>query len=392
MHFGRSMLRQGELTLFRVRGIPIRAHWSLLLALPYLAWVFSTHFASVAQLANVDPAALRLPPLAWGALLAIGLFASVALHELAHSLVAIRWGGRVQEITLMLIGGVSRMERIPRRPKQEALMAAAGPAASLALAFVLASLHQVLPHRAADLSMGLFYLAEINLSLGLFNLLPAFPMDGGRVLRALLAQRLGGARATRIATAVGQVAAVLFGLLGLWSGNLILVLIAVFLYSGAGAEARAEKFREAIGGLTVGDLMVPNPPVVSLEAGAADALANMRSAGRMELVAITSEGRPVGVVRAADLFALAPTQTLRDLGERLTASTVVAQWSEPASDALDHATEASADYVVAVDPARGGALVGLLGRRELENALALRALQQRAAEKHRPLGPPRPAL
>src|SRR5688572_20511348 len=124
------MFQQGALTMVRVRGVPIRAHWTLLLILPYLAFVLSLQFRGVAELAGVREASLLLPPLVWGAVLAIGLFASSTLHELAHSFLAIRFGGRVRSITLMLVGGVTELAHAPRRPRHEALVAAVGPATS----------------------------------------------------------------------------------------------------------------------------------------------------------------------------------------------------------------------------------------------------------------------
>src|SRR5579883_3193396 len=155
------MRTQGSLTLFYVRGIPIRAHWTLFLIIPYIATVFSVNFAEVANTAGVAANHLTLPPLFWGALLAISLFASIALHELAHSLLAIRYGGRIREITLMLIGGVSQIEQMPRGRRKEALMAAAGPATSLALFVLLMLLYRLIAKDYPDLRMGVFYLAHI---------------------------------------------------------------------------------------------------------------------------------------------------------------------------------------------------------------------------------------
>src|SRR5262249_53472227 len=132
-----AMFNRGSITLFRVRSVPVKAHWTLLLILPYLAFVFAVRFGAVAQKSGVEPKDLLLPPLFWGILIALGLFPSVAIHELAHTWVAIRSGGQVREITLMLLGGVSQIERMPRRPRYEALMAAAGPLTSLLLGGIL---------------------------------------------------------------------------------------------------------------------------------------------------------------------------------------------------------------------------------------------------------------
>lgn len=374
------MFERGSFTLFRVRDVPVRVHWSLLLILPYIAIVFSGYFARVADVADVSAQRVALPPLFWGALLAIGLFASVAVHELAHTFVAIRAGGRVRDITLMLIGGVSSIERMPRGWRQETLMAAAGPATSLALGALLFVVHRWVPHTAADPRMGLFYLAHINLVLGVFNLLPAFPMDGGRVLRGVLASRMNAARATQIAASVGRFFAVLIGIAGLWTGNFLLILIAFFVYSGASAEEGQERVKEVLHDLRVGDLMVPNPPAIDLDADLADVPERMREAGRIELVVLDEGHHPVGLVRARDLSHLSSGDRrhlhVRDLADRVAHAAVLAAWDEPAASALERAGAAGAEFVIAIDPVGSDApsLVGLVGPQELQRALALRVL------------------
>ncbi|MDP6491613.1 MAG: M50 family metallopeptidase, partial [Kiritimatiellia bacterium] len=154
--------------------------------------------------------------------IALGLFVSVALHELGHSFVAIHKGCRVREITLMFMGGAAQMERIPRRPLDETLMALAGPAVSLALGFLFWFAGDLLPlpiyaiaSRGGIVEANVVQIiGAINWSLAGFNLLPSFPMDGGRVFRALLTPKLGRLRATFIAARLGKIMAVLFGLYG----------------------------------------------------------------------------------------------------------------------------------------------------------------------------------
>jgi Zn-dependent protease/CBS domain-containing protein len=375
------MDNSGSLTLFHVHGIPVRAHWTLFLAIPYIAFVFSRQFAMVARMAGVEPDQPSIPPLFWGALVAVGLFASVALHELAHSLVALRAGGRVRDITLMLLGGVSRIERMPRRPSLEALMAAVGPATSLALGGLLYLAHGATAHAASDPRMGLFYLAHINLVLGLFNLLPAFPMDGGRVLRAALSGRLGPARATAIAARVGQVGAVLLGLVGFWSGNWLLLLIALFVYSGAGAEAGQEQAREALEGLRVADLMVHASPTVPLEAPVAELPAMMRAAGRIEIVVVDDAGAPAGVLSARDLADTAPearrAMRVRDLAGLAATHAVYVSENDSALEALDRVEQGGAEYALVVTHETAPpATVGLVGPAEIQRALMLRSLER----------------
>jgi Zn-dependent protease len=386
LHLKLIMRFSGSFTILRVRGIPIRAHWSLLLALPYLGWIFAMHFASVAKTAGVPREGVALHPLVWGLLLAIGLFISVLLHELAHSLVAIRAGGRVREITLMLLGGVSQIENMPRRPRTEAWMAAIGPLTSLALAGLLWLAHEGFPHAAADPRMGLFYLAQINLSLGIFNFLPAFPMDGGRVLRAALTGRLGALRATEIAAQVGKILSIALAAVGILGGNFLLMILALFLYSGAQGEAAVEKARTDLEGLHLGDLIMPRPPTVSLDTPLETVATLMHESGRWELVVLDS-GRPVGVVRALVLATISPedrdTLRVRDLGAHLTASVAIL----PATGTATAALSTDAESIIVID----GDRIGLLGRADIANALALRAAERGARGRRPPRGQARDA-
>jgi Zn-dependent protease len=210
----------------RVWGIPIRLHVSLALVVVLLV--------------------LRYGPLT-GLLLEAALVLSIVLHELGHSLVALRKGCRVREITLLCIGGAAQMERIPTRPLDEFLMALAGPAVSFAIGLlcVLAGPHLPLPHvRGYPVN-----LVEVvgwgNFGLVTFNLLPSFPMDGGRVLRAALTPRLGRLRATFIAARLGRILSILFGVYGFFTDNWILVFIAFFVFTAAGNEYRHVQMQEA---------------------------------------------------------------------------------------------------------------------------------------------------
>jgi len=239
-------------TIFRIRGIPVKLHITLVLFLPYVAFVTSSQFKAIADAVGVPRSDLHLSPLVWGTILAVGLFVSILLHELAHCLVAVSNGVRVRSITLMMLGGVSRMER-DVRPEREAWMAFAGPLSSfgIAVACWLASLLPLL----AEVRVAFLALALANAVLGAFNLLPAFPMDGGRVLRGLLSTRLGIRRATSVAATIGKGMAVLFGLFGLLSFNVLLVLIAVFVYMGAAGEQGRSQWRQVLEGLPVADVM-----------------------------------------------------------------------------------------------------------------------------------------
>jgi len=375
-------------TLLRVRSVPIRAHWTLLVILPYLAFVFSLRFEAAARASGVSPSTTSIPPLVYGLLVALGLFVSIAVHELAHTLVAVRVGGRVRAITLMMLGGVSQVERLPKRPRNEALMAAAGPVTSFVIAGLLLALERAVAGSGARIAV--FYLARLNLVLGVFNLLPAFPMDGGRILRALLAGRLGMVRATRIAATVGKVAAVGFGVVGALGGSVMLMLIALFLFSGAEFEVRAYEVREALRHLRVRDLMVSPAPAIALDARVAEALEQMRRTSRMDLLAVDPIYGTRGVVRASDLAGTDESLRLRDLGDGVLSPCSVAYPDEGAEEALERAGERGSSYLVVVEPAplSGRGAIGLVGPGELEHAFALRSLvhQRRAISRW-----PRPA-
>ena len=198
----------------------------------------------------------------------LALFGCIVLHELGHALTARRFGIRTRDITLLPIGGVARLERMPEKPSQELLVALAGPLVNLVIAGALAAL--LLATGTWDANAGasplsgpfLQRLVAVNLLIMGFNLLPAFPMDGGRALRALLARKLGYVPATQVAASVGQSMAFLFGLLGLL-GNPFLLFIALFVWIGAAAEASMVQVKAALAGIPVAQAMLSTFRTVS---------------------------------------------------------------------------------------------------------------------------------
>jgi Zn-dependent protease len=231
----------------RVWGIPIKLHVSLIALLVYIAVVV---LASGGGVLGLILALCVLEPL---------ILLSIALHELGHSFVAMRKGCRVREITLLFIGGVAQMEQIPQRPRDEFQMAIAGPAVSLVIGLTLfygGGYVQAATRNMWLQTLGttLHWVGQANFILTGFNLIPAFPMDGGRVLRALLSAKLGRLRATFVAARMGRIVAVIFGLVGWFGlkdvryfppGYWPLIIIAFFIFAAAGNEYRAERLKQA---------------------------------------------------------------------------------------------------------------------------------------------------
>ena len=239
-----------EYRVGRVWGIPIKIHISLLILLLYVASKISAT-SSTGGLPNV------LLSLLIATFLMTLIFSSIALHELGHSFVAIRKGCRVHEITLMFIGGAAKMDKMPSRPKDEFLMAIAGPIVSICLGAFGISAGLALTHGSVlllnILGEMIVFLGKANLVLALFNLIPAFPMDGGRVFRALMTPRHGRLKATYYASRIGRTLAIAFFIIGIFgigdsttfgSGNPSLILISIFIFITADKEYRMVQFEE----------------------------------------------------------------------------------------------------------------------------------------------------
>src|SRR6266704_3397071 len=234
-----------SLPIFRIAGIQLRIHITFLLLIAWLAFGYYAEGGSAVALGRV--------------LFVLLLFVCVVLHEFGHAIAAKNFGINTPDITLLPIGGVARLQRMPDEPRQELIIALAGPLVNVVIAFTLFA---VVGWRglAAQAAMGgsdlLAQLLVINVVLVLFNLLPAFPMDGGRVLRALLATRLSYARATQIAASIGQGCAFVFGFLGLFGPNPFLLFIALFVYIGASQEAALAQMRDVSRRFPVSSAMV----------------------------------------------------------------------------------------------------------------------------------------
>ena len=360
-------------------GVPLQLDLTFLLVLPLFAWVISTQVGRYVELLNdvlgaAIPAEALVDPaltLVVGVVAAVGLFAGVVLHELGHSLVAMRFGFHIESITLWLFGGVAKLGEVPEDWRQELLIAVAGPVVSLGLGAGAYAAFLVTPSGLPVVRFLLGYLSVMNLALAAFNMLPGFPMDGGRVLRALLATSLPYARATRYAAEVGKLFALLLGLFGLFGGGgIFLVAIAFFIYIGAASEARQTVMRAAFEGVTVGDIMTPAAEVRSVvpEDSVADLLDQMfrqRHTG----YPVVEDGEVVGLVALED--AMEVNEVEREAFRVREVMSTDLRTVAPGADVMDALTRLQEDGVDRLLVMDGDDLVGLIIRSDIMTALTI---------------------
>src|SRR6266545_1640439 len=333
-----------------IAGTQVRIHITFLL---FLGWIFISGYASGGSQE------------AWSSLaFLVLLFMCVLAHEFGHIFMARAFGVSTPDVTLLPIGGVARLERIPEKPHEEFLVAIAGPLVNVAISIALAGLLGArlnAQHLAAlgSTEISLFdRLAAVNLFLALFNMIPAFPMDGGRVLRALMASRLGFVRATEIAATIGQGLAFALGFAGLF-WNPMLIFIAIFVYLAASAEAHSVALRAMSRGVPVGTAMMTQYATLTPEADVEDAVQTLLRTSQSEFPVVDADGKPVGLLARADI--------IRALKERGPDAKVAEAMSSPVPTlghrrCLDEAfrilQEKAAPAVAVVD--MNGRLVGLV--------------------------------
>lgn len=343
-------------------GVSIHFHITFLLL---LAWIAVSHISAGHSLVIAGQ----------GLLLIACVFAVVVLHEMGHALVARRFGIATRDITLYPIGGAASLERMPERPAQELLVAIAGPAVNGALALVI-----YLGLRLADVDAGedplalgaslAVQLVWINVSLGLFNLLPAFPMDGGRILRAVLAFRMDRVRATVIAARIGRGLAVVMGIAGLmWSP--MLAVVAIFVWISAEQEAVIEQTRTTLRGVAVADAMVSEFQTITAETPV-DTAASRLATGFQHDFPVVEDDEVVGMLTRDDVLrALALHRPRSPVREIMHERFPVAGAHEQLDDVLARLpTDGSAIAVFQHDQ-----LVGLLDPAHIDQLLAMRGMR-----------------
>jgi Zn-dependent protease/CBS domain-containing protein len=283
-------MRSWSLPVGKYFGIPVYIHWTFWIL---IVWIFLLHVGSGEGFSNSLS----------GVLFILALFGCVVLHEFGHALTARHFGVVTRDITLYPIGGISQFESMPAKPAHELLISLAGPSVNVIIATVLwiylRSTGQMpdLSETGGVLITRLPFLVSLflaNTILAAFNLVPAFPMDGGRVFRAILSFKMDKSQATRIAASLGQFLAIIFVFLGFFY-NFWLVFIGLFIFLGAGGEAAFEQTRSALSGLCVKDALMRRFTVLSADATLNDAVDALLNSQEKEFI-VADAGKPVGLL------------------------------------------------------------------------------------------------
>ena len=339
-----------SLNIGTIAGTAVRVHVTFLL---FLGWIFAASWVS----GGADAA--------WqGLAFLVLLFACVVAHEFGHIFTARVFGVSTPDVTLLPIGGVARLERIPEEPYEEFLVAIAGPLVNVAIAIALIML------AGARVNAGDLYavesphtsmidrLAAVNLFLAIFNMIPAFPMDGGRVLRAILASRMGYVRATEIAAFIGQGFAFALGFIGLFF-NPLLIFIAIFVYLAASSEAHLVAIRAMSRGVPTSAAMMTQFATLAPEAHVEEAVQTLLRTSQSEFPVIDGAGKPVGLLGRSDLI-----RALKQLGpdarvaDAMTTTVPTIGHRRCLEEAFRMLQEKSAPAVAVVDGS--GRLIGLV--------------------------------
>jgi Zn-dependent protease/CBS domain-containing protein len=351
-----------SVTIGGFAGTAVKIHITFIL---FLAWIAFSAWSRGGPAAALD-----------STLFIVLLFACVVLHEFGHIAAARRYGIKTPEVTLLPIGGVASLQRLPSDPIQELVVALAGPAVNLAIGLVLIA--ALGPPHPGDLeqidnpSLSLLgRLAIANIFLAVFNLIPAFPMDGGRVLHALLAMRVGSPRATEIAARIGQALAFGFGFLGLF-GNPLLLFIAIFVYVAAAGEAQMSAAQQALKGVSVGEAMETRFTPVSIDASLGQAVDALLATAQHEFPVTDAFMKPVGLLTREDILSAVRTHGRDEPASAFMRSDVESvRAAAPVESLFERLQDPKAAALYVTDAA--GKIVGLLTRQALGEVMMIRA-------------------
>ncbi|MDR8394009.1 site-2 protease family protein [Aliifodinibius sp. S!AR15-10] len=370
---------KGSLVLGRVKGIRIQVHWTFLLL---IGWVV---FLEISR--GNDWVAML-----WSVGFIVILFACVVLHELGHALTAANYGIGTKQITLLPIGGLASLESMPENPREELLVAIAGPAVNAVIAlflYLFVPVGQFLNQDPAQLEQAmsaigagnfLFYLFSANVMLVVFNVIPAFPMDGGRILRALLSMRMSRAQATQIATRLGQLVALFFFLFGLIF-NPILALIGVFVFFGAQGENILVQQMALLKNRTVSEAMMTEITVLNPENSLSDVVDLVLSGAEQDFV-VADDRRVHGVLYQSDLI----NAYRSGRGEALVNDVMTSQFEtlhpeDPLSEAYLKIRTRKKGFFPVVDNNR---LVGAIDQNNINEFMVFRSYPRLAQEEKTP--------
>lgn len=349
--------------IFSISGIPVELHISFLLL---ILVIFLFAFLGIFTL--------------YVAFLIVLLFVTVVIHEFSHSYVAKRYGVPVERIILLPIGGVSAMGELPKNPKQELNIAIAGPLTNIIIAlFCLLGLFLsggigsltissffISNTPTADINLFLSNFLGINLVLGIFNLLPAFPMDGGRVLRAFLARKMSYVKATKTAATIGKQFAILLAIFGIFF-NFILILIAIFIYIGADQEYRAIMVSSMLEGLQVKDIMTKNVATLTPETPVTEALNTMFKQRHMGYP-VMEENNLVGIITFDDISRVPENKRNFPVKDIMSKNLILANPDEPVFSTFE---KISRNNIGRLPVTENGRLVGIISKTDIMKVLEM---------------------
>jgi Zn-dependent protease/predicted transcriptional regulator len=373
----------GSFRIGRIFGIPILIHYTFLLVIPLFAWIIGSQITLTIDMLkelfqvpiDTSLATSGIMPWVLGTIVAFGLFFGVLVHELAHSIVAIKKGIGINSITLMIFGGIATMEEGVPDPKAELPMALVGPIASLFFGLFCCSLVYAVPSITTDPGMAgvlifIFgYLGMLNIILCAFNLIPAFPMDGGRVLRAWLATRMPLQQATRIAADIGKGFAILFGIIGLFTYDPFLILIALFIYIGANMESTAVKYSHFLQDVTVGSMMSTPVTTVGPTVPVSQVIGLMYASKHLGFPVVERDTL-VGMITLADVNKTSPidreAMQVRDIMSREIITL------PPDAQVMDALRIMSAHNIGRIPVVADGNIIGIVTRTDILKVIELR--------------------
>ncbi|MFC1787352.1 CBS domain-containing protein [Halobacteriota archaeon] len=369
-----------SIQLGKIIGIPIRLHISFLLILPLFAYVFATTNMPSGEWMQSHTFGLINTPIGFGSIgdsliryvsgtiITLILFSCVLLHELGHSYVAKKYGIGIKSITLIIFGGISSMEEIPSDPKIESKVAVAGPSVSFAIGLSFYFIYSMLEFFALDIiriSVGM--LAFYNFILCGFNLLPAFPMDGGRLLRSWLAKRMAYVDATNKAVSIGKTFALIMGMFGLFYGGFWFILIAFFIYIGASEEKKATEVTVALRGVKVRDIMTTDVKAVKPDMSISELVDLMFKEKHMGYP--VAEDNIIGIVTFNDIRQIPPEK--RDSIYVVNIMTPKVISVHPDDDAIMALKLLSKHDIGRLIVMEDGIMVGIVSRADLVRSLEL---------------------